>query len=78
MTGSFWLDLLIFTVYGIISGRLTLFLYHWRNKHEQRRFVMLLNVHFSDAELTYVTAEGTEKQALEALKRKMREGEDQK
>ena len=75
-TGHVSLDFIILVVYGWICGRTFIALYHWRNKHEQRRFVMMLQVLFPDAKMTYVSVSGTEAEALRVLKAKLEQGED--
>ena len=72
---SFWLQLLVYTVVLIVYGRFIIWFYHYRNKREQRKFLMFLKMKFPDADIHYRSVSGkSEHDAFLRLVETMQEG----
>lgn len=72
-----WWQIIIATFVLLMYGRLVIWLYHFRNHRMQQKWIMQLKMLFPESKIVFVSVSGRESEALQKLKNKMHEGEDE-
>lgn len=73
LLGNPWWHYLVWAVILTIVGRINIWLYHWQNQRQGRKFLQMVRIEHPEATITYATASSRDDVALRKIRKQFME-----
>lgn len=72
MSFDIWHSLVIFVVL-FVNGRITIWIYHWNNQRNEKKFIKSVQIKYPNAKVSMTSISGRDDVALRKLKKQLEE-----